>query len=111
MGCIQPGEEPGKAARGSGLAPQGCRASASAWLLAAWAMQSGLPSRQDAVRAKRHQEAKERERRQREKEAVLKKLKTQAELQQSRLDQMACKEHKQMVQTKWDCSYYDHVLR
>ncbi|KYO41779.1 cilia- and flagella-associated protein 45-like [Alligator mississippiensis] len=70
-----------------------------------------LQAEKDAVRAKRHQEAKEREWRQREKEAVLKKLKTQAELQQSRLVQMARKDHEQMIQTKRDRSYYDRVLR
>ncbi|XP_027695906.1 cilia- and flagella-associated protein 45 [Vombatus ursinus] len=66
---------------------------------------------QDALRAKRNQEVAEREWRRKEKENALKKAETEAMLRQSRLDQVAFKEHTLAVQVQRDRDEFERILR
>ncbi|XP_019341037.2 cilia- and flagella-associated protein 45 isoform X1 [Alligator mississippiensis] len=84
------------AAQGLGLAPWGSRSRISTWLLAAWAVQSMLPSWQDALRVKQHQEAKETEWLYREMEAMLK---------QSHLERAS------VIQAQQNRSSFQQILR
>ncbi|KAM4664460.1 cilia- and flagella-associated protein 45 [Discoglossus pictus] len=66
---------------------------------------------QDALRAKRNQEAMERAWRQKEKELARKEAETNAMLKQSRLEQITHKEHFLAVQAERDRSEFERVLR
>lgn len=70
-----------------------------------------LPSRQDELRAKRNQEAKDREWRQKEKEAAQKKAEMEAMLKQGLLEQIAQKERRLAVQVQRDRSEFERILR
>lgn len=70
-----------------------------------------LLSAQDALRAKRNQEAAEREWRRKEKDAALKKAQTEAMLKQSRLEQVAQKEHNLAVQVQRDRAEFERIVR
>lgn len=72
---------------------------------------SDLPSWQDALRAKRNQEATEREWRRKEKEAAQRKAQTEAMLKKSRLEQIAQKEHSLAVQVQRDRNEFERILR
>lgn len=101
-----------KPVQGPGLAPWGSRGSISAWLLAAWAMQSGLPSLQDMLWAMWKQEAKEQEWWHRDllakNEKLMKIMELQVMLQQSRMEYMA---HKLLMQAKRDRSHFEEFFR
>ncbi|XP_012863739.2 cilia- and flagella-associated protein 45 [Echinops telfairi] len=66
---------------------------------------------QDALRAKRNQEVADREWRRKEKENAQKKLETEAMLKQSRLEQVAFKEHTLAVQVQRDRDEFEQILR
>ncbi|KAJ7307431.1 hypothetical protein JRQ81_009449 [Phrynocephalus forsythii] len=66
---------------------------------------------QDALRAKRNQEAAEREWRRKEKDAAQKKAQTEAMLKQSRLEQVAQKEHSLAVQVQRDRAEFERIVR
>ncbi|XP_013917753.1 PREDICTED: cilia- and flagella-associated protein 45 [Thamnophis sirtalis] len=66
---------------------------------------------QHALRAKRNQEANEREWRRKEKDAVQKKLQTEAMLKQSRLEQVAQKEHNLAIQVQRDRAEFERIVR
>uniref|UniRef100_A0A670JTV1 Cilia- and flagella-associated protein 45 n=1 Tax=Podarcis muralis TaxID=64176 RepID=A0A670JTV1_PODMU len=66
---------------------------------------------QDALRAKRNQEATEREWRRKEKDAAHKKAQTEAMLKQSRLEQVAHKEHTLAVQVQRDRAEFERIVR
>ncbi|XP_054979384.1 cilia- and flagella-associated protein 45 isoform X2 [Sorex araneus] len=66
---------------------------------------------QDALRAKRNQEVADREWRRREKEKAQRKLETEEQLRQTRLDQMASKEHARAVQVHQDRAEFQSILR
>ncbi|XP_026572055.1 cilia- and flagella-associated protein 45 [Pseudonaja textilis] len=66
---------------------------------------------QHALRAKRNQEATEREWRRKEKDAVQKKLQTEAMLKQSRLEQVAQKEHSLAIQVQRDRAEFERIVR
>uniref|UniRef100_A0ACB8G864 Uncharacterized protein n=1 Tax=Sphaerodactylus townsendi TaxID=933632 RepID=A0ACB8G864_9SAUR len=66
---------------------------------------------QDALRAKRNQEAAEREWRRKEKDAAQKKAQTEAMLKQSRLEQVAKKEHDLAVQVQRDRAEFERIVR
>lgn len=66
---------------------------------------------QDALRAKRNQEAAERDWRRKEKDALQKKIQTEAMLKQSRLEQVAQKEHNLAVQVQRDRAEFDRIVR
>ncbi|KAL8184373.1 UNVERIFIED_CONTAM: hypothetical protein K2H54_015392 [Gekko kuhli] len=66
---------------------------------------------QDALRAKRNQEAAEREWRRKEKDAAQKKVQTEAMLKQSRLEQVAKKEHDLAVQVQRDRAEFERIVR
>ncbi|KAM3824990.1 cilia- and flagella-associated protein 45 [Vipera latastei] len=66
---------------------------------------------QHALRAKRNQEATEREWRRKEKDAVQKKLQTGAMLKQSRLEQVAQKEHSLAIQVQRDRAEFERIVR
>ncbi|NXA56118.1 CFA45 protein, partial [Nothocercus julius] len=65
----------------------------------------------DALRAKRSQEAAEREWRRKEKEAARRKAETDALLKQSRLEQIAAREHGVAVQVQQDRNDFERILR
>ncbi|XP_062453773.1 cilia- and flagella-associated protein 45 isoform X2 [Rhea pennata] len=65
----------------------------------------------DALRAKRSQEAAEREWRRKEKEAARKKAETNDMLKQSRLEQIAAREHGVAVQVQQDRNDFERILR
>uniref|UniRef100_A0A8C6YUH1 Cilia- and flagella-associated protein 45 n=1 Tax=Nothoprocta perdicaria TaxID=30464 RepID=A0A8C6YUH1_NOTPE len=65
----------------------------------------------DALRAKRSQEAAEREWRRKEKEAARKKAETDNMLKQSRLEQIAAREHSVAVQVQQDRDDFERILR
>lgn len=69
-----------------------------------------LPA-QDALRAKRNQEVADREWRRKEKEKAQKKLQTETQLRQCRMDQMAAKEHERAVQIQRDQAEFQKILR
>ncbi|XP_036778593.2 cilia- and flagella-associated protein 45 isoform X2 [Manis pentadactyla] len=66
---------------------------------------------QDALRAKRNQEAAEREWRRKEKENAQKKVDMEAKLQKSRLEQVAFKERTLAVQVQRDRDEFERILR
>lgn len=66
---------------------------------------------QDALRAKRNQEAMERSWRQKEKEEAVKQAETNSILKKTRLEQVAQKEHYLAVQAQRDRAEFDRVLR
>ncbi|XP_074785116.1 cilia- and flagella-associated protein 45 isoform X2 [Athene noctua] len=66
---------------------------------------------QDALRAKRSQEAAEREWRRKEKEAAQKKAKMEQVLKRSRLEQVAQREHSMAVQVQQDRHEFERMLR
>ncbi|KAL7978236.1 hypothetical protein Chor_014775 [Crotalus horridus] len=66
---------------------------------------------QHALRAKRNQEATEREWRRKEKDAAQKKLQTGAMLKQSRLEQVAQKEHNLAIQVQRDRAEFERIVR
>ncbi|XP_025029936.1 cilia- and flagella-associated protein 45 [Python bivittatus] len=66
---------------------------------------------QDALRAKRNQEAAEREWRRKEKNAMQKKIQTEAMLKQSRLEQVSQKEHSLAVQVQRDRAEFERIVR
>ncbi|XP_006895513.1 PREDICTED: coiled-coil domain-containing protein 19, mitochondrial [Elephantulus edwardii] len=66
---------------------------------------------QDALRAKRNQEAADREWRRKEKENAQKKKETEAMLRKSRLEQVALKEHFLAVQVQRDRDEFERILR
>ncbi|XP_075396548.1 cilia- and flagella-associated protein 45 [Tenrec ecaudatus] len=66
---------------------------------------------QDALRAKRNQEVADREWRRKEKEKAQKRLETEAMLKQSRLEQVAFKEHTLAVQVQRDRDEFERILR
>ncbi|XP_032253096.1 cilia- and flagella-associated protein 45 isoform X2 [Phoca vitulina] len=66
---------------------------------------------QDALRAKRNQEAADREWRRKEKENAQKKVETEAKLRKSRLEQVAFKEHTLAVQVQRDRDEFERILR
>ncbi|ELV10591.1 Coiled-coil domain-containing protein 19, mitochondrial, partial [Tupaia chinensis] len=66
---------------------------------------------QDALRAKRNQEAADREWRRKEKEKAQKKIETEAKLRKSRLEQVAFKEHTVAVQVQRDRDEFERILR
>ncbi|XP_052593639.1 cilia- and flagella-associated protein 45 isoform X2 [Peromyscus californicus insignis] len=66
---------------------------------------------QDALRAKRNQEVADREWRRKEKENAQKKMETEEKLRQSRLDQVAFKEHTLAVQVQRDRDEFERILR
>ncbi|XP_063172979.1 cilia- and flagella-associated protein 45 [Candoia aspera] len=66
---------------------------------------------QDALRAKRNQEAAEREWRRKEKDTLQKKIQTEAMLKQSRLEQVAQKEHSLAVQVQRDRAEFERIVR
>ncbi|XP_055257950.1 cilia- and flagella-associated protein 45 isoform X3 [Moschus berezovskii] len=65
----------------------------------------------DALRAKRNQEAADREWRRKEKENAQKKMETEAKLRKSRLEQVAFKEHTLAVQVQRDRDEFERILR
>nr|XP_035947326.1 cilia- and flagella-associated protein 45 isoform X2 [Halichoerus grypus] len=65
----------------------------------------------DALRAKRNQEAADREWRRKEKENAQKKVETEAKLRKSRLEQVAFKEHTLAVQVQRDRDEFERILR
>ncbi|XP_077616110.1 cilia- and flagella-associated protein 45 isoform X2 [Crocuta crocuta] len=66
---------------------------------------------QDALRAKRNQEVADREWRRKEKENAQKKMETEAKLRQSRLEQVAFKEHTLAIQVQRDREEFERILR
>ncbi|XP_045311022.1 cilia- and flagella-associated protein 45 isoform X3 [Leopardus geoffroyi] len=68
-------------------------------------------AQQDALRAKRNQEVADREWRRKEKENAQKKMETEAKLRQSRLEQVALKEHALAVQVQRDRDDFERILR
>ncbi|XP_049633582.1 cilia- and flagella-associated protein 45 [Suncus etruscus] len=66
---------------------------------------------QDALRAKRNQEVADREWRRKEKEKAQRKLQTETQLRQCRMDQMAAKEHERAVQIQRDQAEFQKILR
>ncbi|XP_055965559.1 cilia- and flagella-associated protein 45 [Sorex fumeus] len=66
---------------------------------------------QDALRAKRNQEVADREWRRREKEKAQRRLEAEAQLRQTRLDQMASKERARAVQVHRDRAEFQRILR
>ncbi|XP_063002353.1 cilia- and flagella-associated protein 45 [Elgaria multicarinata webbii] len=66
---------------------------------------------QDALRAKRNQEATEREWRRKEKDAAQKKAQTEAMLKQSRLEQVAQKEHSLAIQVQRERAEFERIVR
>ncbi|XP_071656547.1 cilia- and flagella-associated protein 45 isoform X1 [Patagioenas fasciata] len=66
---------------------------------------------QDALRAKRSQEAAEREWRRKEKEAAQRRAETNRLLKQSRLEQIAQREHSMAVQVQQDRDEFERILR
>lgn len=66
---------------------------------------------QDALRAKRSQEAAEREWRRKEKEAARRKAESEQMLKRSRLEQMAQREHGMAVQVQQDRHEFERILR
>ncbi|XP_058556296.1 cilia- and flagella-associated protein 45 isoform X3 [Neofelis nebulosa] len=68
-------------------------------------------AQQDALRAKRNQEVADREWRRKEKENAQKKMETEAKLRQSRLEQVAFKEHALAVQVQRDRDDFERILR
>ncbi|KAF5915427.1 hypothetical protein HPG69_003936, partial [Diceros bicornis minor] len=66
---------------------------------------------QDALRAKRNQEVADREWRRKEKENAQKKMETEARLRESRLEQVAFKEHALAVQVQRDRDEFERILR
>lgn len=72
---------------------------------------TAVPLRQDALRAKRSQEAAEREWRRKEKEAARRKAEVEQMLKQSRLEQIAQREHSMAVQVQQDRHEFERILR
>lgn len=70
-----------------------------------------VPLCQDALRAKRSQEAAEREWRRKEKEAVQRKAEMEQMLKRSRLEQIAQREHSMAVQVQQDRHEFERILR
>lgn len=70
-----------------------------------------VPLRQDALRAKRSQEAAEREWRRKEKEAAQRRAETNRLLKQSRMEQIAQREHSMAVQVQQDRDEFERILR
>nr|XP_012807313.1 cilia- and flagella-associated protein 45 isoform X2 [Jaculus jaculus] len=66
---------------------------------------------QDALRAKRNQEVADREWRRKEKENAQKKMETEARMRQTRLEQVAFKEHALAVQVQRDRDEFERILR
>lgn len=66
---------------------------------------------QDALRAKRSQEAAEREWRRKEKEAARRKAELEEQLKRSRLEQIAAREHRMAVQVQQDRDEFERILR
>ncbi|KAM6365092.1 cilia- and flagella-associated protein 45 [Pluvialis apricaria] len=66
---------------------------------------------QDALRAKRSQEAAEREWRRKEKEAAQRKAETEQMLKRSRLEQIAQREHSMAVQVQQERHEFERILR
>ncbi|XP_044528645.1 cilia- and flagella-associated protein 45 [Gracilinanus agilis] len=66
---------------------------------------------QHALRARRNQEAAEREWRLKEKEDAQKKVETNNQLKQSRMEQVAYKEHTMAVQVQRDRDEFERILR
>ncbi|XP_064899096.1 cilia- and flagella-associated protein 45 isoform X3 [Columba livia] len=66
---------------------------------------------QDALRAKRSQEAAEREWRRKEKEAAQRRAETNRLLKQSRMEQIAQREHSMAVQVQQDRDEFERILR
>ncbi|KAK2503072.1 hypothetical protein MC885_020719, partial [Smutsia gigantea] len=66
---------------------------------------------QDALRAKRNQEAADREWRRKEKEKAQKEMDKEARLRKSRLEQVAFKEHALAVQVQRDRDEFERILR
>ncbi|KAM5129884.1 cilia- and flagella-associated protein 45 [Mantella aurantiaca] len=66
---------------------------------------------QDALRAKRNQEAMERSWRQKEKEEAVKRAEVDAMLREARLDQVSQKEHFLAVQAQRDRAEFERVLK
>ncbi|XP_029423094.1 cilia- and flagella-associated protein 45 isoform X2 [Nannospalax galili] len=66
---------------------------------------------QDALRAKRNQEAADREWRRKEKENAQKKMETEEKLRKSRLEQVAFKEHTLAVQVQRERDEFERILR
>ncbi|XP_074079223.1 cilia- and flagella-associated protein 45 [Macrotis lagotis] len=83
----------------------------SAWLRAMQEKAQDYQAEQYALRDKRNQEVAEREWRQKEKENALKKAETEAMLKQSRLEQVAYKEHALAVQVQRDRDEFERILR
>lgn len=69
------------------------------------------PPGQDALRAKRSQEAAEREWRRKEQEAARRKAELEEQLKRSRLDQIAAREHRMGVQVQQDRDEFERILR
>uniref|UniRef100_A0A8B9E3Q1 Cilia- and flagella-associated protein 45 n=1 Tax=Anser cygnoides TaxID=8845 RepID=A0A8B9E3Q1_ANSCY len=65
----------------------------------------------DALRAKRSQEAAEREWRRKEKEAARRKAELEEQLKRSRLEQIAAREHRMAVQVQQDRDEFERILR
>jgi len=72
---------------------------------------TAIPLWQDALRAKRSQEAAEREWRRREKEAAQKKAEVEQTLKRNRLEQIAQREHSMAVQVQQDRQEFERILR
>ncbi|KAM6309367.1 cilia- and flagella-associated protein 45 [Podargus strigoides] len=70
-----------------------------------------LQAEKDALRAKRNQEAAEREWRRKEKAAAQKKAEVEAMLKQSRLEQMAQREHSMAMQMQQDRQEFERIVR
>lgn len=70
-----------------------------------------VPLWQDALRAKRSQEAAEREWRRKEKEATQRKAEMEQMLKRSRLEQIAQREHSMAVQVQQDRHEFERILR
>ncbi|XP_077647737.1 cilia- and flagella-associated protein 45 [Urocitellus parryii] len=66
---------------------------------------------QDALRAKRNQEAADREWRRKEKENAQKKIETEAQLRKTRMEQVAFKEHRLAAQVQQDREEFERILR
>lgn len=86
-----------------------CRGWPGVGLHPCWSPHPLLP--QDALRAKRNQEVADREWRRKEKENAQKKMETEAKLRQSRLEQVAFKEHTLAIQVQRDREEFERILR
>lgn len=67
--------------------------------------------RQDEIRARRNQEAAEREWRKKEKEQIQKKIEEEERLRAARLEQVTHKEHLLSIEAGRERAEFDRVLR